>query len=251
MGKSKFYAVVQGRKPGIYTEWFGSRGAEVQIKGFAGAIYKSFASQAEAEAWFRKGAAAQEGILRLFPAETEHAGKKNPVRSKRAAEEPPVPPDAACEGSVAIYSDGGCSRNPGPGGYGVVVLKGGVRSELSGGFSRTTNNRMELTACIKGLEALEEQCSVTVYSDSSYVVNGISKGWAKRWQRNNWMRNRDEPAENSDLWTRLLELCDRHEVKFQWVRGHNGNRENERCDTLAVAMTRRADLPPDHGYGKK
>jgi ribonuclease HI len=83
------------------------------------------------------------------------------------------------------------------------------------------------------------------------VVNGISKGWAKRWQRNNWMRNRDEPAENSDLWTRLLELCDRHEVKFQWVRGHNGNRENERCDTLAVAMTRRADLPPDHGYGKK
>jgi ribonuclease HI len=246
MGKIKFYAVVRGRKPGIYTEWFGSRGAEVQIKGFAGAVYKSFSSKGEAEAWALErsaGTAAREQTIPLFPADKEAAREKAP---KRIREDPPAPLDPA--GGAVIYSDGGCSKNPGPGGYGVVLLNGGVRKELSGGFARTTNNRMELTACIKGLEALEQKCPVVVYSDSQYVVNGITKGWARRWKSNNWMRTGDEPAENSDLWSRLLELCDEHEVRFQWVRGHNGNRENERCDTLAVEMTRQGDLPPDHGY---
>ena len=152
---------------------------------------------------------------------------------------------------LAIYTDGGCSRNPGPGGYGVVLLLGGERREMSGGYAHTTNNRMELMGCIKGLESLEGHCAVTVCSDSQYVVNGITKGWAKRWRSNNWMRNKDEAAENSDLWARLLDLCETHDVQFQWVRGHNGHPENERCDELAVEMTHRADLPPDHGYGKK
>jgi ribonuclease HI len=137
------------------------------------------------------------------------------------------------------------------GGYGVVLLVDGQRRELSGGFAHTTNNRMELMACIKGLEALDGTCPVTVHSDSQYVVNGITKGWARRWKRNNWMRNADEPAENSDLWARLLDLCEQHDVEFQWVRGHNGNRENERCDRLVVEMTQCRDLPPDHGYWKK
>jgi ribonuclease HI len=110
---------------------------------------------------------------------------------------------------------------------------------------------MELTACIKGLETLERMSSVIVYSDSQYVVNGMEKGWARRWKRNDWKRNKDEIAENSDLWSRLLELCDRHTVSFSWVRGHDGNEENERCDVLAVEQTQRHGLPQDRGYGKK
>jgi ribonuclease HI len=133
----------------------------------------------------------------------------------------------------------------------VVVFEDGSRRELSGGFARTTNNRMELTACITGLEALERPSSVIVYSDSSYVVNGIEKGWARRWKKNDWMRNKDEIAENSDLWSRLLDLCEKHTVRFSWVRGHDGNPENERCDALAVEQTHRSSLPPDHEYEKK
>jgi ribonuclease HI len=110
---------------------------------------------------------------------------------------------------------------------------------------------MELTGCIIGLEALDRPSSVIVYSDSSYVVNGIEKGWARRWKENDWMRNKNEIAENSDLWSRLLDLCETHTVRFSWIRGHDGNPENERCDELAVEQTHRRGLPPDHGYVKK
>ena len=110
---------------------------------------------------------------------------------------------------------------------------------------------MELTACIKGLEALTHKRSVIVYSDSQYVVNGIEKGWARKWKANGWKRTANEMAENSDLWARLLDICDKHNVTFRWVRGHDGNRENERCDVLAVEMTHCSDLPPDHGYRSK
>ena len=136
---------------------------------------------------------------------------------------------------MTIYSDGGCLGNPGPGGYGVVLIYGGHRRELSGGYRLTTNNRMELLGAIAGLEALKEPCTVTLYTDSQYVVNGISKGWAKRWRQNGWMRNKEEKALNADLWERLLALCDRHQATFVWVRGHAGNEENERCDTLSKA----------------
>lgn len=149
---------------------------------------------------------------------------------------------------VTIYTDGGCIRNPGPGGYGVVLLHGKHRKELSGGFRFTTNNRMEIMAAIVGLRALKTKCRVTIYTDSQYLVNSIMKGWAKRWRAKGWMRNKTEKALNPDLWEQLLDLCDRHKVKFVWVRGHAGNRENERCDRLSVQAAQRKDLPRDVSY---
>mgnify|MGYP000966060131 FL=1 len=146
---------------------------------------------------------------------------------------------------VTIYTDGACSGNPGPGGYGVVLLYQGHRKELSAGFRETTNNRMEILAVISGLESLKEKCKVTLYTDSQYVVNAIEKNWAKKWRANGWMRNKKEPALNADLWARLLKLCEVHELKFVWVRGHAGNRENERCDRLAVDAVKQSNLPLD------
>ena len=149
---------------------------------------------------------------------------------------------------VIIYTDGACTGNPGPGGYGVVLIYGEHRRELSGGYRRTTNNRMELMGPIKGLEALNQSCRVTLHSDSQYVVEGIEKGWANRWRGNGWMRNKREQAVNPDLWGRLLDLCETHEAEFRWVRGHAGDPENERCDQLAVQAAHQKDLPADEGY---
>jgi ribonuclease HI len=150
---------------------------------------------------------------------------------------------------VVIYTDGACSGNPGPGGYGVVLLYQGHRKELSGGFQNTTNNRMEMLAAIKGLEALKGKCQVTIYSDSRYLVDSITQGWAVRWREKGWMRNKKETARNVDLWERLLKLCEFHHVEFQWV-GHSGNEENERCHYLAVSASRWTDLPVDREGGK-
>ncbi len=152
---------------------------------------------------------------------------------------------------VAIYTDGGALRNPGPGGYGVILEYKGHRRELTGGFRRTTNNRMELMAAIEGLRALKEPCRVTLYSDSRYLVDAMEKGWARRWKAQGWMRTKKAPALNADLWEALLRLCDRHDVHFVWVKGHDGHPENERCDHLAREAARRADLPPDEGYERK
>lgn len=149
---------------------------------------------------------------------------------------------------VIIYTDGACSGNPGPGGYGVVFLASGHRRELSGGRCLTTNNRMELTAAIEGLRALKTRCAVTLYTDSRYIADAVMKGWARKWRANGWMRNRKDRALNPDLWERLLDLCERHDVTFAWVQGHSGNSENERCDLLSVEASRRDDLPPDPGY---
>ncbi|MGL5034303.1 MAG: ribonuclease HI [Microcystaceae cyanobacterium] len=150
--------------------------------------------------------------------------------------------------SIIIYTDGACIGNPGPGGYGVVLLHNEEREELSGGYRLTTNNRMEMMAAIAGLEALAKASSVTLYSDSQYLVDAMTKGWAKRWRANGWKRNAKDMAKNPDLWERLLKLCQHHEVKFIWVRGHSGNKENERCDRLAVAASRSKDLLTDEGY---
>jgi ribonuclease HI len=151
---------------------------------------------------------------------------------------------------IKLYTDGACSGNPGPGGYGVVLLYDSHRKELSGGFRRTTNNRMEILAAITGLEALKEPCHVTLYSDSQYLVNAVEKGWAPRWQTNGWMRNKKEKAVNPDLWERLLELCQIHKVRFEWLRGHAGHGENERCDELATGAARGPNLAIDEGYEK-
>ncbi len=140
---------------------------------------------------------------------------------------------------IEMYSDGACSGNPGPGGYGVILRYKGTEKELSGGDRDTTNNRMELMGVIAGLEALKEPCRVTIYTDSQYVVNGITKGWAASWKANGWKKKDKKPALNSDLWDRLLGQIDRHQVEFVWIKGHAGHPENERCDRLAVAQSER------------
>ncbi len=149
---------------------------------------------------------------------------------------------------VIIYTDGGCSCNPGPGGYGAVILAGGKRRELSGGFKHTTNNRMELMACIVALRSVKPGASVLVHSDSQYVVNGISKGWAVKWRAQGWMRNKTDAAENYDLWQELLDACAPLNVRFVWVKGHAGNPENECCDQLATQALAAAHAIRDKNF---
>ena len=149
---------------------------------------------------------------------------------------------------VDIYTDGACSGNPGRGGIGVVMVYERHRRELSEGFRKTTNNRMELLAAIKGLQALRVRFRVSVYSDSKYLVDAVEKGWANRWRANGWMRNKKEPALNSDLWKTLLDCCEQHEVRFYWVKGHSGHPENDRCDQLATSAISGSNLNVDEVY---
>jgi len=149
---------------------------------------------------------------------------------------------------VIIYTDGACAGNPGPGGYGAVLIYGEHRRELSGGYANTTNNRMEMLAAIKALEALRGPCDVTLYSDSRYLVDAIEKRWAYKWRANGWMRNKKEKALNADLWHCLLALLDIHTVRFVWVKGHADNKENERCDQLARVAIEAEELDTDYGY---
>lgn len=138
--------------------------------------------------------------------------------------------------TVEIYTDGACSGNPGPGGWGAILRYNGVEKELSGGEAQTTNNRMELTAAIKALEALKESCAVELYSDSKYLVDALEKGWAEGWKKRGWVKADKKPALNPDLWQRLLELLEMHSVSCHWVKGHAENQFNNRCDAMAVAM---------------
>jgi ribonuclease HI len=150
---------------------------------------------------------------------------------------------------IDLYSDGGAEPNPGKGGFGVIMSYKGAKKEFSQGFRLTTNNRMELMGVIYGLERLKTKSIVNLYSDSRYVVNGISKGWAEKWRSNNWYRNKNEKAINADLWERLLVLiADQQEVKFNWIRGHDGHSENERCDELALIALNGKELIDDSGY---
>jgi len=151
---------------------------------------------------------------------------------------------------VTVYTDGACKNNPGPGGYGVILQYGENRKEFSAGYRLTTNNRMEIMAAIVGLEALKEPCEVRILSDSQYLVNAIEKGWARRWQANGWMRSNKEKAVNPDLWERILALCKTHKVRFEWVRGHAGHKENERCDELATSAAAGQNLSVDEIYEK-
>ena len=151
---------------------------------------------------------------------------------------------------VTIYTDGACSGNPGAGGYGVVLMYGAAKKELSEGYEKTTNNRMELLAVIRGLEALKEPCRVNLYSDSKYVVDAIAKGWVVKWKQNGWMRNKKERASNVDLWEQLLVMLAKHQVKFIWVKGHADNPWNERCDELARMAIQKGELKEDENYGK-
>ncbi len=150
---------------------------------------------------------------------------------------------------VTIYTDGACSGNPGPGGFGAILAYGGREKELSEGYRKTTNNRMELLGVIRALEALREPCRVDLYSDSKYVVEAIEKGWAVTWQKNGWKR-KSGPAQNPDLWARLLALFEMHAVTCHWVKGHAENEKNNRCDALATAAYAKNNLLIDEEYEK-
>ena len=138
--------------------------------------------------------------------------------------------------SVEIYTDGSCKQNPGPGGWGAVLVYNGKEKELCGGEADTTNNRMELTAVIRSLQALKEPCHVTLTSDSKYVCDGMGKGWASGWKKRGWKKGDGSPALNPDLWEILLDLTQKHELHYHWVKGHAENPKNNRCDELAVAQ---------------
>jgi len=231
MAGKKFYAIKRGLVPGIYDNW---PAASAQVRGVAGARYKGFATRDEAVAWLAGPEPASPG---------PRAGRGAGAKGAPGSEASPA------AGTVLIYSDGGARFNPGPGGYGAIIIKGDSRRELSGGFRLTTNNRMELTACIEALKALARRdLPVALYSDSSYVVNGIAKGWAKNWRKRGWVKSDGQPALNADLWERLLELIEGLAISFHWVKGHSGHPLNERCDELAVAAARRPGLPEDEGY---
>ena len=152
---------------------------------------------------------------------------------------------------IEIYTDGACSGNPGPGGWGAILrFRTGEKvyeKEISGGEAGTTNNRMELTGLLEALRQLKEPCDIDLYSDSQYVINGLEKGWAKGWRARGWVKGDKKPALNADLWDKLLTLLDLHEVRLIWVRGHQGHPENERCDTLATTAADGTDLIVDEG----
>lgn len=215
MRKRKFYAVVAGYKAGIYDEWFGVEGAEAQSKGFPNAVYKSFATLADAETWYTK-------IAGSPPLQLPELSLRTLV--ERIPLNPSIDPAVALqEGKVVIYTDGACDGNPGPGGYGVVLSYKENRNEISGGFALTTNNRMELMAVIMALQTLKGRRSVVLYSDSSYVVSGIQKGWVKKWREQDWKRTEKKAlvnVKNADLWKQLLELCEAHDREFVQVPGH-------------------------------
>jgi ribonuclease HI len=259
--KKKFYAVVKGRRPGIYTQWDGPGGAHEQVDGFAGARFRGFASREAAEQFLR------EGGLHVAPAARQPLLMEDAAPPVKAptVKAPPVDPVLGsaphqaeqAAGSIILYTDGASTGNPGPGGWGAVLIQDSRRKELSGGYRCTTNNRMELMAVICALESLTAAPSrVVVYSDSRYVVDAVQKGWARRWRANGWMRARNASgvsarAENVDLWERLLTLLERIPVEFHWVRGHADTLENERCDRLAVAAAHQTDLPADEGFSGK
>lgn len=229
MAKKKYYAVKKGVKPGIYGTW---PEAELQVKGYPGAKFKGFVNRQEAAAWMEDGQAA-----------SDNSGQRKADSTVSLGVE---------KGQLLIYTDGGAINNPGPGGYGVVIVDQDGQRELSGGFRHTTNNRMELTACIAALREVEGSgCRITLFSDSSYVVNGISKGWVYNWRRNGWLKADKKPVLNKDLWQDLLELEEKLDIEFKWVRGHAGNPLNERCDRLAVGAARGIDLQVDDGYEKE
>jgi ribonuclease HI len=241
--KKKFYVVVRGRQPGLYTTWSGANGAEAQVKGVIGAVFKGFSDASEAGRWLRETRINPAGL----PVEL--------VELLRAAEENSSPEvvsrEDLAQGKVVIYTDGACIGNPGPGGFAAVINFGNRRKELSGGFQYTTNNRMELIACIKALQALKSPSQVVLYSDSRYVVDGITKGWVEKWKTNGWRRYAGQKVENEDLWEELLGECSRHTVEFRWVKGHASFPDNARCDRLAVTASQGKHLSIDVGFDLK
>lgn len=223
----KYYAVAIGKKTGIFTNW---EETKELVYNFPNSKYKSFKKVSDAEKWL-----------------DGNANNRINKKAKISNNEIQKPSD----NKIIIYTDGACKKNPGPGGYGVLLLSKDKIKEISEGFRLTTNNRMELLACIVGLASLRKKSVVELYSDSSYVVNSINKGWAKRWRSNGWKQNKTKYAENIDLWEKLLKLTEKHNVSFNWVKGHSNNIGNERCDKLASEAATNKSLKIDSYYEKK
>lgn len=209
-----FYAVKKGRQPGVYNSW---DECFEQVNGYSGAIYKKFKVEADAQAFVSGEALGSVKTLNATDAQNDIL-------------------DVPADKTVALYTDGACSGNPGPGGFGyAVVINDVLIQKGSGGCASTTNNQMELRAVIEGLKVISNVQSVVVYSDSSYVVNAFQKHWIDGWKRRNWVKSDGSPVLNRELWKQLLkEIARFKDVQFVWVKGHVGNKYNELCDRLAV-----------------
>ena len=219
MAKKKYYAVRKGRKTGVYTQWFGPEGAHVQVVGYPGAEFKGFPTRTEAEKFLKPQSVDQ-------PMTIESDDHR-----------------------IQVFTDGGAVGNPGPGGFGAVIIQpDGQPQELCGAFQWTTNNRMELMGCIRALEALDPSLAVALHSDSRYLVDAVTKGWARSWRRRGWKKANGAPALNTDLWGRLLVLLEGRDVLLKWVKGHAGNIGNERCDQLVHEAIAKGDFEIDEGY---
>ena len=216
----KVYAVKRGRTTGLFMSWAECR---AQIDGFAGAVYKGFMTLGEAQAWLWGAASDTADAQTAWPNEGVRAKKKMPLAGS------PAPAD------YTVYTDGSCLRNPdGPGGFAAVIIsRDGAVREIAGGEPRTTNNRMELRAGIEALKSLPEGSVLDFYTDSQYLRNAFVKRWLSAWKRRGWLTAAGEPVKNQDLWQAMEAACARHTIRFHWVKGHAGNRFNERCDLLA------------------
>ena len=228
----KVYAVKIGRQTGLFSTW---AECEKQIKGYSGAKFKGFENAQEALAWLA-------APVSNMPAEKRDTSRRKSFSSLNSpTDKPPqkrISPSQAADTDYTVYTDGSCLRNPdGPGGWAAVILNGktGELQELHAGSPSTTNNRMELSAAICALSAIEEGASVTLYTDSQYLKNAFSKHWLSNWKRNGWKTAKGTDVLNKDLWLKLDLLFQKHRIAFHWVKGHAGNPHNERCDTLARA----------------
>ena len=212
--------IIESRDGRVFiTDGEGEREVEIRTPGKS--LFAEFVSEIKGTGKCRRGAEYSFEVTRVALLARESADKnieESLVRSK----------------TVEMYTDGACSGNPGPGGYACIILYKGRTKILRGGEEETTNNRMEMSAVISGLQALNERCSVLIHSDSKYIIDSIEKGWLEGWIRNNWVKSDKKPVLNVDLWQKLSELMEKHEVTFEWVKGHAGDKYNEMCDSIAV-----------------
>jgi len=238
--KKQYYVVVHGRAPGIYNQWFGEGGAANQVTNFPEAIYKGFYTREEAIAWLKE--LGKDTLSALAPNLLDLLYDSPPASQSENIEE------LLQNGKVVIHTDGSVFVNPGAGGYAAILRHKAHRKVISGGFQNTTNNRMELMACIEGLKALKQKSSVVIFSDSRYVVDAMTEGWTIKWRANGWIKNDKSKVSNIDLWKKLLDLCGQHNVEFRWIRGHYVDKNNERCDYLAMQAARQPNLQVDTGF---
>lgn len=242
--KKTIYIVLKGHQPGVYLQWEGSEGAKIQVEGFGNAVYKGFYTTEEACNWLKSQA--KEPLpppLKKWLTEQEGKAANQSSKSLKFLTE-----NHLKAGGTVIFTDGATLGNPGRGGYAAVILQNQSRRELSGGFRLTTNNRMELYACIAALESIQPPQKVFLITDSAYVYRPMRQGWLQRWAENGWKRRGGRMVENRDLWQRLHRLCQHFTIEVYWIKGHNATLENERCDRLANRAAQKPDLPEDQGY---